>query len=215
MSNKLNLDRLKTNKIQEFEPLDDVFFKPSDKVWLNVHKEIRKKKRHRKGLILFMLTGSFALSLLFICQQFQAIQKTEYIQPSANHLEIGRTNQESNFSRIHKSETSNGNNEKGALTESTAKNKKEEQIRNSNYSGNSNSHKSLVNDTQVKSKDVATNKLRDYYSTKNQIAPRGLMDSLIDLKNLTPYVIEGSERDNWQYEPLKKSNDLKFRLNYE
>lgn len=215
MSNKLNLDRLKTNKIQEFEPLDDVFFKPSDKVWLNVHKEIRKKKRHRKGLILFMLTGSFALSLLFICQQFQAIQKTEYIQPSANHLEIGRTNQESNFSRIHKSETSNGNNEKGARTESTAKNKKEEQIRNSNYSGNSNSHKSLVNDTQVKSKDVATNKLRDYYSTKNQIAPRGLMDSLIDLKNLTPYVIEGSERDNWQYEPLKKSNDLKFRLNYE
>ena len=94
MSNKLNLDRLKTNKIQEFEPLDDVFFKPSDKVWLNVHKEIRKKKRHRKGLILFMLTGSFVLSLLFIRQQFQAIQKTEYIQPSANHLEIGRTNQE-------------------------------------------------------------------------------------------------------------------------
>jgi len=128
MSNKLNLDRLKTNKIQEFEPLDDVFFKPSDKVWVNVHKEIRKKKKHRKGLILFILTSSFVLSLFFIRQQFPAIQKTEYIQPPANHLEIDRTNLESNFSRIHKSETSNGNNEKSARTESTAKNKKEEQI---------------------------------------------------------------------------------------
>jgi len=215
MSNKLNIDRLKTNKIQEFEPLDDVFFKPSDKVWVNVHKEIRKKKKHRKGIILFILTSSFVLSLLFIRQQFQAIQKTEYIHPSTNREEIEKTNGEQDFSRINKSETSNGNIEKSARTESTAKNKKEEQIRNSNYSGNLDSQKSLVNEIQVKSKDVATDKLSDYSSTKDQIAPSELMDSLIDLKNLTPYVIEGSERDNWQYEPLKQSNDLKFRLNYE
>ena len=45
MSNRFNIENLKTYTNQEFQALDDAYFKPSNQVWINIHKEIKKEKK--------------------------------------------------------------------------------------------------------------------------------------------------------------------------
>ena len=101
MSNRFNIENLKTYTNQEFQALDDAYFKPSNQVWINIHKEIKKEKNNRNGFLLLIGSSIIVLSLLTLTlyKDNSKVETNQVITISENQFEKVKIKQESKDSR--------------------------------------------------------------------------------------------------------------------
>lgn len=101
MSNRFNIENLKTYTNQEFQALDDAYFKPSNQVWINIHKEIKKEKNNRNGFLLLIGSSIIVLSLLTLTlyKDNPKVETNQLITISENQFEKVKIKQESKDSR--------------------------------------------------------------------------------------------------------------------
>ena len=97
MSNRFNIENLKTYTNQEFQALDDAYFKPSNQVWINIHKEIKKEKNNRNGFLLLIGSSIIVLSLLTLTlyKDNPKDETNQLITISENQFEKVKIKQES------------------------------------------------------------------------------------------------------------------------